>query len=280
MFEEFKRTVEIDELCPIHHVKLLSLSMQVGNDEHKRTIPPFCPKCVEKKIASDNDTLQKMGQERELAQKTYKVFERESLIPGKLKEANFDNFIAETAEEKKLLNFAKSQANKYLQGMIGNTLISGNTGTGKSHLSLAIAKAINEGFKEDKNPKSVLFTSLTDIVSEIKHGWNYGKEAKRTEFEVIKLLSGVDFLILDDLGSRGKATDEASKWERELLFKILDKRQNTIINSNLSSDELKLALGEKNYSRILERLDGNAFKVFGIADKRYKLTELQKRIGR
>ena len=70
--------------------------------------------------------------------------------------------------------------------MTGNTLISGSTGIGKSHLSLAMAKEINESFKERKEPKSVLFVSLTEIIKQIKEGWQYGKNASLTEHEAVK----------------------------------------------------------------------------------------------
>ena len=56
---------------------------------------------------------------------------RDSTIPNELKGATFDNFFVKTTEERQMLEFVKGQAQKYLAGMTGNTLISGSTGIGK-----------------------------------------------------------------------------------------------------------------------------------------------------
>ncbi len=58
---------------------------------------------------------------------------RDSTIPNELKGATFENFFVKTTEERQMLEFVKGQAQKYLAGMTGNTLISGSTGIGKSH---------------------------------------------------------------------------------------------------------------------------------------------------
>lgn len=159
--------------------------------------------------------------------------------------------------------------------MTGNTLITGQTGIGKSHLSFAMAKAINEHYKDIGKPKSVLFVSLTEIIKQIKNGWNYGKGANLTEFDAVEQLTKVDFLILDDLGAKNAIIKPKSDWEQDLLFDILNSRENTIINTNLSGSELKTVYNERNYSRILKGLEGNSFKSFTIKDKRYSINELK-----
>ncbi|MDS3035670.1 ATP-binding protein, partial [Streptococcus pneumoniae] len=58
-----------------------------------------------------------------------------------------------------------------------------------------------------------------------------------------------------------------SDWEKDLLFDVLNNRENTIFNTNLDSDELKIVYNERNYSRILKGLEGNTFKAFTIKDK-------------
>ena len=194
-----------------------------------------------------------------------------------MKSATFENFIAETPEEKQLLAFAKGQVQKYLDGMAGNTLITGSTGVGKSHLSYAMAKAINEGYRAKNEPKSVLFISLTEIIKEIKNGWNYGRHASLTEHEALNLMTSVDYLILDDLGAKNAEIKPKGDWEQDFLFDILNNRDTTIINTNLSGDELRKVYNERNTSRILKGLDGNSFKVFGIKDKRYNISALKQK---
>ena len=110
---------------------------------------------------------------------------------------------------------------------------------------------------------------------QIKESWNYGKGASLTEFEAVELLKSVDYLIVDDLGAKNATISPKSDWEQDLLFDILNHRENTIINTNLSGTELATVYNERNYSRILKGLEGNSFKAFTIKDKRYSINKLK-----
>ena len=178
-----------------------------------------------------------------------------------------------------MLEFVKGQAQKYLAGMTGNTLISGSTGIGKSHLSLALAKEINESFREKNDPKSVLFVSLTEIIKQIKEGWAYGRNANLTEYEAVKKLVDVDFLIIDDLGAKNGTITPKSDWEQDFLFDIINNRETTIFNTNLDSSELRTVYNARNSSRILKGLEGNTFKAFTIKDKRYTINTVRGKKG-
>lgn len=276
-FENLQHVIDLEEVCPVHDIPLKQLNkvVNIAGEKEPRKVTPFCPICVsEKKKELEQEKINDLLNAT-VYLKTYNVLERDSTIPSELKKATFSNFIANTAEEKQLLVFAESQAKKYLEGMKGNTLITGTTGVGKSHLSVAMAKAINEGYKVKNEPKSVLFISLTEIIKRIKEGWNYGKGASLTEFEAIELMKSADYLIIDDLGAKNAVIKPKSDWEQDLLFDVLNNRENTIFNTNLDSEELKTVYNERNYSRILKGLEGNSFKVFGITDKRYSVNNLK-----
>jgi len=63
-----------------------------------------------------------------------------------------------------------------------------------------------------------------------------------TESYAVNLLSNVDFLFFDDLGkesSMSGSLKEANEWRQRVLFKILDNRQTTFFNTNLSSNDIK-----------------------------------------
>lgn len=267
----------LDELCPIHKTNLIQLDrvVKIAGEEKPRKPSPFCPECIKEQNEKQEQEEIEKHLNAGIYQKTYNVFMRDSTIPEKLNDATFDNFIAETAEEKQLLAFAQGQVDKYLDGMTGNTLITGSPGIGKSHLSIAMAKAINEGYRAKGEPKSVLFVNLTELIKKIKEGWNYGQGAKLKEFEAVELLKSVDYLILDDLGAKNAIIKPKSDWEQDLLFDILNSRENTIINTNLNAAELKTVYNERNYSRILQGLEGNSFKAFTIKDKRYSINRLK-----
>ncbi|HEM3539873.1 ATP-binding protein [Streptococcus suis] len=271
----------LDELCPIHKTNLIQLDrvVKIAGEEKPRKPSPFCPECIKEQNEKQEQEEVEKHLNAGIYQKTYNVFMRDSTIPEKLNDATFDNFIAETTEENKLLVFAQGQVDKYLDGMTGNTLITGSPGIGKSHLSIAIAKALNEGYRSKGDPKSVLFVNLTEKIKQIKEGWNYGKGASLTEFELVDQLKNVDFLILDDLGAKNAVVSPKSDWEQDLLFDVLNSRENTIINTNLNAAELKTVYNERNYSRILQGLEGNSFKSFTIKDKRYSINSLKAKIA-
>ncbi len=262
----------LDELCKKHGIPLWQFPYTNQGQEH---ISKMCQACTQEQITmTEQETLEE-SRNRQAYVTTYDVLMRDSTVPKELRGASFENFKAETPEEKQLLEFARGQVEKYKQGMTGNTLITGQSGIGKSHLSFSMAKALNEHFKDIGKPKSVLFVSLTEIIKQIKNGWNYGKGANLTEFDAVNQLTSVDFLILDDLGAKNANISPKSDWEQDFLFDILNNRETTIINTNLNSQELKKVYNERNASRIFKGLDGNSFKAFSISDKRYKINELK-----
>ena len=138
--EMSKRVVTLDEVCPVHNVHYLQLNKAVliAGENKPRHPKPYCPVCVKEGISQKELSEIEKSQNQGLYLKTYNILESKSTVPKELKSATFDNFIAETPEEKQLLAFAKGQVQKYLDGMAGNTLITGSTGVGKSHLSYAL----------------------------------------------------------------------------------------------------------------------------------------------
>ena len=276
-FKQYNNRQISDKVCEVHKVNLWLVTHPIsGTTEYKTS--EMCPKCGQELIERHRQELDNEAANQQVYQKTYHVLMRDSVIPDELKAATFDNFIVETQEEKQLLAFAQNQVKKYLEGMNGNTLITGSTGVGKSHLSVAMAKAINEGYKAKNEPKSVLFVTFTDIVNKIQDGWTYGKNAAFTKFDAVELLKKPDYLIIDDLGAKNAVIKPKNDWEQDLLFDILNNRENTIINTNLSGEELKTVYNERNYSRILKGLEGNSFRIYSIKDKRYSINRLKDKI--
>ncbi|HEL2702704.1 TPA: ATP-binding protein [Streptococcus suis] len=275
-FEQFKNRKISDKVCDIHKVNLWLVTHPIsGTTEYKTS--EMCPECTRDQIEKKKQEITESGMNASIYQKTYNVLMRDSTIPKELKEASFNNFIAETAEEKQLLAFAKGQVAKYLDGMSGNTLFTGSTGIGKSHLSVAMAKAINEGYKAKGEPKSVLFVNLTEILRRVRESFNYNSQ----EGYYSRMLKEVDYLVLDDLGvklnnnnSKGKST-----WEEGFIFDILSNRDKTIITTNLSSSEIADLYSDRVASRVRTGLEGNFFKSFTIKDKRYSINSLKAKIA-
>ena len=118
-------------------------------------------------------------------------------------------------------------------------LLSGPTGTGKTHVSLAIARtAAEKGYGVIYGPAQVLLHRL-----EREH---FGKAEGNSEEMMIRC----DLLILDDLG-----TEFTGPFYISCLYNIINarmlERRPTIISTNCSQDELLDRYGEQITSRII-----------------------------
>lgn len=167
---------------------------------------------------------------------------------GKLLEKqSFDNFDLSLYDEScrdkmaKTLELAKEYVRTFGKGG-GNLVLAGKTGTGKTHISSAIAKEIIErGY-------DVIYDSAQNIVSDFesdKFRSGYKSEEPKGE----KYLE-CDLLIIDDLG-----TEFSSAFTVSCLYNLLNTRQNkglsTIISTNLSPEELASKYEDRIYSRII-----------------------------
>ena len=123
-----------------------------------------------------------------------------------------------------------------------NLLLIGPTGTGKTHLSTAIAKTVIEaGFE-------VLYDSAQNIMSsfeEDKFKSGFGPyEPKATKY------LECDLLIIDDLG-----TEFISQFTLSALYNLLNSRMNkgmpTIISTNLDRGSLEKIYEDRIFSRII-----------------------------
>ena len=274
-FEQYNNRKISDKVCEIHKVNYWKISTPIRGSK-ERSIQEFCPECTKELIERQDREGVDNSLNAETYLKTYHVLMRDSTIPRELKEASFENFIAETSEEKQLLAFAREQVDKYLDGMTGNTLFTGSTGIGKSHLSVAIAKAINEGYKAKGEPKSVLFVNLTEIIRRVRESFN---SPTSLEGYYSRMLKEVDYLVLDDLGIKSDNASSKGKsfWEEEFIFDILSNRDKTIITTNLSNSEITSMYSDRVASRVRTGLEGNFFKSFTIKDKRYSIKRLKEK---
>ena len=123
----------------------------------------------------------------------------------------------------------------------GNLLLIGNTGTGKTHISTAIAReVISRGY-------DVIYDSAQNILSDFDDDQfrrRFDEEPKSTKY------LECDLLIIDDLG-----TEFSTQFSVSCLYNLLNTRQNralaTIISTNLSPEELSRKYEDRIYSRII-----------------------------
>ena len=123
-----------------------------------------------------------------------------------------------------------------------NLLLIGPTGTGKTHLSTAIAKTVIEAGYE------VIYDSAQNIMSafeEDKFRSGFGPyEPKATKY------LECDLLIIDDLG-----TEFISSFTLSALYNLLNSRMNkslpTVISTNLDRSSLEKIYEDRIFSRII-----------------------------
>jgi DNA replication protein DnaC len=162
---------------------------------------------------------------------------------------SFDNFSLEVyknnpdnyARMERNFKIAKNYADKFASHS-GNLLLIGTTGTGKTHLSTAIAKrVIQQGF-------DVLYDSTQNILNDFERdkfrsGYNQTESASEKYLEC-------DLLIIDDLGA-----EFSTQFSVSALYNLINTRQNkglsTIISTNLSAGELAAKYEGRIYSRII-----------------------------
>ncbi len=119
-----------------------------------------------------------------------------------------------------------------------NLIFIGGTGLGKTHLSTSIAKkVIEKGFE-------VVYDSSPNVFND------FSKEQFKDESGLTQKYFDCDLLILDDLG-----TEMHTAFTVSCLYNVINTRLNTgkstIINTNLSIDELRKMYTERITSRIL-----------------------------
>ncbi|QIB68231.1 ATP-binding protein [Aminipila butyrica] len=147
------------------------------------------------------------------------------------------------------LEYAKNFKNNKGEGL----LFLGSVGTGKTHLAAAISNLIIA-----QHVIPVKFVNITLLLAEVKDTYEEGKD--KSEKEIIRQLSEVELLVIDDLGK-----EKPTEWSNSVVYSIVNNRYENyrplIITTNCSVDELRERLGEATASRIIEtckgiRLDG------------------------
>lgn len=161
---------------------------------------------------------------------------------------------------KLIFDFCKKYSDNFTKKS-PNLIMMGNTGLGKTHLSLAIAsEAISKGY-------GVIYVSAPNMVTKLEKEkfQNYGRSGEESE----RHFMDCDLLIIDDLG-----TEYSNAFSNSAIYNIVNSRimmsKPTIVSTNLTMKEL-----EKNYSpRMVSRIIGNNIRLeflgFDIRQRRLK----------
>ena len=162
----------------------------------------------------------------------------------------------------------------------GNAMNPSGNGTGKSHLSCAIALRIFERWNGEPlnqwtgdigSCPRIYFVSEPDLLRQIQATYSFTKEeqqARDSEDDIIRRLISCDLLILDDVG---KEPRRDMHFVRRILFGIIsgryDKKLPMIITANLNQTQLKSHLDEPpteaSFGRFWELIKGMSVNMDG-----------------
>lgn len=163
---------------------------------------------------------------------------------------------------KKILNSARDYAENFTPGA-ESIMMSGNTGLGKTHLSLAIADSVI------RKGVSVIYDSAINVLDSIENEHFSYEHSRKTLDSVL----GADLLILDDLG-----TENESKFFVSMVYNIINTRlarkKSTIISTNLGIRDISARYSGKVASRLLA---GYTQMQFSGKDVRLQLKSEKKR---
>jgi len=235
--------------------KFLLIRGRVNNAMRERCT---CEKAVE--FYKSFDEQQKEGQalkEREeleqiqLESRKVKIANYEKMLGRRFAGRTFESF-DKTGNETVFnicLEFAKNFKNNNGEGL----MFLGQVGTGKTHLAAAIINYIIT-----KHVIPVKFLNITALLEEVRK--TYDKDNDKAENAVIRELSEVELLVIDDLGK-----EKRTEWSNSVIYRIVNNRYESykplIVTTNYKIEELGANVGDATASRIIEmcrglRMDG------------------------
>ncbi|MBR6411396.1 MAG: ATP-binding protein [Clostridia bacterium] len=183
---------------------------------------------------------------REIILESYKY----SGIGELLKTQTFDTFKLEyyrgSDETYKLMSANLDYIRRYADRFDeegGNMLFMGATGLGKTHLCSALARQLID------TGHDVLYVSAINMLADFEKQ-RFGGTAPEAENDGVDRYYGADLLIIDDLG-----TEIANQFTLSVLYGVINGRMNrkqaTIINTNLTNRELQARYTDRIVSRLL-----------------------------
>ena len=122
-------------------------------------------------------------------------------------------------------------------------LMLGGTGLGKTHLSLAIARAvIDQGF-------DVFYIPVQNLVTRLEHE-RFSRSGTEELGDSLSFVLDADLLILDDLGAEFPTQFTSSVIYNIINSRMIEKKP-TIINSNLDMKTIESRYSERTVSRLI-----------------------------
>lgn len=179
-------------------------------------------------------------------------------IQKRFLDCTFDNYIAQTERQEAIKSKVRSFADNFLAVLeAGSSLIlSGSVGTGKTHLSCAVANQLA------LSGNTSCLRTVSELVQAVRDGWN--RSNGKTSSQVIDEYVEFDLLIIDEFGVQSGTDNELN-----ILFDVVNARyaeqKPTLALTNLSKEEFKAKVGDRIFDRLTHKgvflkLDWNSYR--------------------
>ncbi|MGW7888644.1 ATP-binding protein [Staphylococcus xylosus] len=196
-------------------------------------------------------------EKRNKSAKANSIFKK-SIINDDLSQCTFDNYQSTNEELARAKALCERYADNFNLDNKQSLLLQGSFGTGKSHLSMSVVKAVRaKGY-------SVLYMNVPQLISTIKG--TYNKNTNLTEQELNQIISEVDLMVFDDFGIN------MNEFATGKMFELIESRvgKHNIYTTNLNAQELsKNKDAQRIFSRMMSnttliKMDGEDFRMRGI----------------
>ena len=207
----------------------------------------FCDECkdtgfVEGKMCTClKNTMRNMTYNALCDKVPLEKFRFDNFSLGKYPSTPDDEGVIPANRMKNYLEYCKNYSDDFDEES-GNIIMMGNTGLGKTHLSLAIAgEAAKKGY-------SVIYGSAQNLLSSIENE----KFGRSQSIGAEQSILDCDLLIIDDLGA-----EFSTQFTVSAVYNIINSRlllsKPTIISTNMTMDEME----ERYTQRVASRILGN-----------------------
>lgn len=168
----------------------------------------------------------------------------QTAIPPRFIGKTFDSYRAENEGQERAVRVCREYANNFGRHLRtgGSLILSGQPGTGKSHLAGAVLQSIL--------PQHVgAYVTLMDLIRALRDTWR--RDSETTESQLLARLEAIPLLVIDEIG-----VQYGTDGERAILFDVLDRRYRNmrpaILMTNLGKDEFRVAIGDRVFDRLTE----------------------------
>lgn len=206
----------------------------------------YCPKCV-KRIDEEEKAREQAFKDNETMRQRRR-WRLSCGIPPKFMNKDFSTFDRTRQDKafKVCWDYAEGYPFDKLRGYESLLLFSEHSwGVGKTHLACAIGHRILDRWGGEDISCPVLFVSEPDLYTRLQASYGFSGNGKReSEADIIRQLTRVRLLILDDVGKRRVADP---KFVQRIMFSIIDGRYREmlpmVITANLNPEGLETYLG-------------------------------------